>query len=264
MYAYEFCTGVVKIHIRKRRAYCFVLNIRKKRGNMPRHYEDFFGTDINGVIIKGLDEKSGGAGKHKRWICECSTCHKEFTVQSNHLIEKKTSCCPECNSTKREDLTGHRFNHLTVDYMIPVSKYERSMCSCTCDCGATGVVVQANHLKSGETKSCGCMLSYPEELIAQLLDENGVDYIKQKKFPKLRYIKPLRFDFYLPDKNMVIEYNGEQHYKPIDYYGGEESFEIAKRRDQIKREYCADNKIDYLVIRFDEDIKDILIENKII
>ena len=231
---------------------------------MPRHYEDFTGKEINGIIVKKIVKDSGGAGKHKKWICECKLCKNEFIMQSNHLKDKTMLFCKECIQCAREDLTGCKFGNLTVDYMINPGKYKRSLCSCTCDCGATDIIVQANHLKSGEIKSCGCQLSRGEEQIAFLLTDNNVQYIKQATFPDLKYKKFLRFDFYLPELNLVIEYNGKQHYEPIDFFGGEEGFIKIQKRDKLKREYCEKYNINYLIIRYDEDIYESLIMNNII
>lgn len=231
---------------------------------MPRHYEDFSGKTVNGVIIKSIVADSGGAGKHKRWICECPICHEDFICQSNHIKKRQIAGCQSCVRSMREDLTGRVFGHLTVKRMLPAKCNERSLCYCICDCGSSNVIVQANHLKSGETRSCGCVLSFPEEYIASLLAENNIEFEKQKSFPNLRYKNPLRFDFYLPNKNMVIEYNGEQHYRPVEYFGGEAALEIVKKRDMIKCDYCIENNIGLLIIRYDEDIKEILIKNNVI
>lgn len=231
---------------------------------MPRPYEDFTGKIINGIKVKGLDSNSGGAGRHKKWICECSLCKKDFLIQSNHLKTRKTPYCNQCASLERENLTGQRFFHLVVNEMINPGKNKRTLCSCTCDCGATNVIVQANHLKNGETKSCGCLRSFGEELIANLLTINKVSFEKQKTFPDLKYKESLYCDFFLPDFNLVIEYNGEQHYKPVEFYGGEMTLKLTQLRDSIKKEYCEKHNINYLVIKFNEDIEDVLIKNNII
>lgn len=231
---------------------------------MPRHYEDFTGKIINNLKIIGVDLNSGGAGKHKKWICECSFCLNHFSIQSNHLKEKKTNLCPKCRVSQREDLTGQKFNYLTVNTMINPGINKRTLCSCTCDCGATNIIVQANHLKEGSIKSCGCLKSSGEKIIAKILTENCIKYEKQKTFPNLKYKNPLYCDFFLPDLNLVIEYNGEQHYKPVKFYGGEEELKIIQLRDKIKKDYCVNNNINYLVIRFDENIEEILIKNNII
>ena len=55
---------------------------------MGRKYIDYTGEIINNVLIKGVDPDSGGAGKHKRWLCVCPYCNKIFTAQSNHIKKK--------------------------------------------------------------------------------------------------------------------------------------------------------------------------------
>lgn len=52
------------------------------------------------------------------------------------------------------------------------------------------------------------------------------------------WIKPQRFDIWIPQKNLAIEYQGDQHFMPIDFFGGEEAFENNKARDKRKLEAC--------------------------
>lgn len=231
---------------------------------MQKRYGDLTGKEINGIKILKYVEGTGKSGIARRWLCECPICHKQYSIRQDHIFNRKSPNCPECVSLDREDLTGQRYGLLTVDNMIYPGKYKRSLCSCTCDCGSTGVIVQANHLKFGETKSCGCLKSYPEEQIAMLLSESNIVFEREKRFEDLKYKHPLRFDFYLPDMNLVIEYNGEQHYKSIEHYGGEEGYIVRQLRDKIKQEYCIENNINYLTIRYDEDIEEVLIANNII
>jgi very-short-patch-repair endonuclease len=71
----------------------------------------------------------------------------------------------------------------------------------------------------------------------------------------------LKFDFYLPEQSICIEYDGLQHFKPIDYFGGVKSFNELKQRDSIKDKYCLENNIKLIRIPFDKYyfIDDILI-----
>ena len=62
------------------------------------------------------------------------------------------------------------------------------------------------------------------------------------------------FDFYLPDYNACIEYDGQQHFEPIDFFGGEEKFKKTIQRDEIKTNYCLVNNIRLLRIRYDENV----------
>ena len=231
---------------------------------MSRIYEDFTGKIINGIKIIAVVPDSGGKGKHKKWICECPACKKQYIKQSNHIKDSATSLCFSCAKEKIEDLSNKKFNHLFVNFMLPKEKDKRTFCSCTCDCGTTNVIVQANHLKAGEIKSCGCLVSNGEEEIAKILKDNNINFIRQKTFPDLQYKSLLRFDFYLPEINFIIEYNGIQHYQPVKFFGGEESFNETKIRDELKRQYCLQNNINYLVIKFNENILNSLIKNNII
>lgn len=65
-----------------------------------------------------------------------------------------------------------------------------------------------------------------------------------------------RLDFYINvhNKEYVIEFNGKQHYEPIDYFGGIEKYNEQILRDTILREYCVNNNIKLLEIKYDADI----------
>ena len=113
-----------------------------------------------------------------------------------------------------------------------------------------------------------CRESKGEKKIAKYLDKIDVSYYRQHRFGDCRNIRQLPFDFYLPKYRTVIEFDGEQHYRPIDYFGGLDSYNRLKEHDGIKNDYCEENYIDLIRIRFDQidDIFDILensLRNKI-
>lgn len=80
-----------------------------------------------------------------------------------------------------------------------------------------------------------CSVSKGEKAIASWLDEKGILYEPQKKFDNCKNVLSLPFDFYLPDYNILIEYNGKQHYEPIKYFGGQKTFDNQVLRDNIKK-----------------------------
>ena len=86
-------------------------------------------------------------------------------------------------------------------------------------------------------------MSKGESLIKNFLEKNKIDFIYQKIFDNCKYITNLRFDFYLPEKNTLIEFDGIQHYKVFDYFGGEKIFEETRIKDEIKNQYARDNNI---------------------
>ena len=99
-----------------------------------------------------------------------------------------------------------------------------------------------------------CRCSKGELSIKYFLDKNNIKYKQQKSFDDCKYKKLLKFDFYLPEKNICIEYDGEQHYIEIDRWGGESRLKIIKDRDSIKNLYCLENNIKLIRIKYDDNI----------
>jgi len=62
------------------------------------------------------------------------------------------------------------------------------------------------------------------------------------------------FDVWIPKLNIAVEYQGEQHDRPIDYFGGEEAFIKNQKRDEIKREKCKENNVVLIEVRPDYDL----------
>lgn len=82
----------------------------------------------------------------------------------------------------------------------------------------------------------------------EILKAHDINYIWQKK-EKIDD-KILYFDFYLPDINTYIEYQGEQHFHPVEYFGGEEHFIKQQQNDNIKQEWCEKNQYTLLSISY--------------
>lgn len=105
-----------------------------------------------------------------------------------------------------------------------------------------------------------CKSSRGEDKISEFLSKWQVVFKREHTFDECVYINKLRFDFYLPKYNAAIEFQGRQHYEPNDYMGGQKDFELRQIRDNIKREYCKENNICLLEIRYNEidNIEEIL------
>jgi hypothetical protein len=87
-----------------------------------------------------------------------------------------------------------------------------------------------------------CGGSKGEKKIRYYLNKNNIIFEEQKVF-NIKGHK-LRVDFYLPTYNLAIEYQGEQHYKPIDFFGGQKTFEKQVLYDNYKREYFKNNLLE--------------------
>lgn len=103
-----------------------------------------------------------------------------------------------------------------------------------------------------------CKESKGEKEIRKHLINKKIKFISQYKFSNCKYKKELPFDFYLPNYNTCIEFNGEQHYRPIKLWGGDISFKKQQIKDNIKMEYCRCNNIPLIIIKYNENVLDVL------
>lgn len=100
-----------------------------------------------------------------------------------------------------------------------------------------------------------CSASISENKVAFVLDSLNLNYTRQHKFPDCKNINQLPFDFRVVlDENTIflIEFNGLQHYIPIEYFDGDEGFEKRIKRDKIKTDYCKENNIPLLIIHYSQ------------
>ena len=94
------------------------------------------------------------------------------------------------------------------------------------------------------------------------MTKNNIEFTPQKTFSNLLGIgnKQLSYDFHIPSKNLLIEFQGRQHYTPVDFSSkdmeqAEKNFEKQQEHDKRKREYAQQNNIDLLEITYLEEDK---------
>lgn len=188
------------------------------------------------------------------WHCKC-ICGNEVNVTYNHLYTGHTKSCgclqrEKTSKTNRKNEIGNKYGQLKVLKYYGNTKYQQALWECQCDCGNITIVSGAD-LRNGHTQSCGCLNSSVEKKIIQILKENNIFYQYQKVFPQCKYIDTnynAIFDFYLPDYNCVIEYDGEQHYQPVRFSNisleqAKYNLEKIKDHDQYKDKWCIEKCI---------------------
>ena len=118
-------------------------------------------------------------------------------------------------------------------------------------------IMQSQGVKCPE---CNPMDSVGVVEIMKYLEDNNIEYIREKTFDECRYLRKLFFDFYLPKYNACIEFDGMQHFRESKLLGGRENLELTKKRDNIKNEFCKKNNIPLKRIRYNQvkQIKSIL------
>lgn len=208
------------------------------------------------------------------WRCKCTNCNTERTVRGNDLKNGKST---NCGCRKRQNIynkiklyPGEKYGKLTVieeDFeKEQTSVLQKSYWKCQCECGSYTTVIGSD-LKNGHTLSCGCIKSKGEELIAKSLTNLQILFEREKTFTSCSSSynnTPYRFDFYLPDYNILIEYDGKQHFSSKNCGWGEGLKEI-QNRDSFKTNWCINNNIPLIRIPYTEfdKINDKYVLNKI-
>jgi len=174
--------------------------------------------------------------------------------------------CPKCKINYK--ISREKFIEKAI--LVHNDKYDYSLVIYLNDsskvnivCKEHGIFKQSpnNHLAGAGCKSC--YESKGEKAIKKYLEYKGIKYISQHSFDGCKDKRKLYFDFFLPDYNLLIEYDGEQHYKSIKHYGGDIGFKKRQEYDKIKNIFAKNNNINLLRIKFNEfnDIDKILINN---
>lgn len=185
--------------------------------------------------------------------------HGEFLQSPNHHLNMQQGClkCKLINSKLTlEDFIkksiikhGYRYSYTNIDGFDFNKKVK-----IICPIHGEFLQLPNNHCNLGY--GCyKCKESNGEKLIASLLDGMNINYIREHKFDTCKNKNHLLFDFYLPNYNICIEYQGIQHFKPLNYFGGEERFEKQRINDEIKYNWCIDNNINLIIIDNFDDIK---------
>lgn len=234
-----------------------------KRGNTKRckfhnhrihnnvDYNTYIGKKFNSLTCLEIKEKKQKK-QYMLWQCDCGKLKKInlYDVLRGHT---KSCGCLRGSTTPFKDLTGIKFGHLTVLSLEPKEKNKPLKWLCQCDCkNKTLKIIRGTDLKSGATKSCGCISSRGNENISILLSKENFSFIKEYKNENCKDKRALPFDFYINNK-YIIEYDGEQHFKAVNYWGGEEQLNVTHEHDLIKNKYCFDNNIPLIRIPYDAD-----------
>ncbi len=203
---------------------------------------------------KNPEDYTYGSG-YKAWW-KCNKCGLSYQSYINvHIRGHK---CPYCAGNKifpgYNDLKT-LFPELAKEYSEDnkkpsneISPYSHHKVKWNCPICGKEYFSSPNHRKRGN--GCPhCTSSSGEQEIVKILDEYKIEYKRQKWFPDLRDIKPLKFDFaILKDGKILgfIEYNGKQHYTPIKHFGEEEEYIKRCEHDRMKIEYCMNH--DYPIL----------------
>lgn len=197
---------------------------------MGRKSINMEGQKIHQLIVLKKDEEKTKKGRGIWWICQCE-CGNVKSIRGCDLRTGRVHSCG-CYNKKINykihyvNLKGQKFGKLTViEDTEKITNNRHRIWKCQCDCG-TVIEVSSDKLTTGNTQSCGCLKSKGEEKIGELLNQANISFEKEKTFLDCKNINSLRFDFYIPSQNCLIEFDGIQHFKNIEHFGGGKFFSV--------------------------------------
>lgn len=224
-----------------------------------KQYPEIVGHDFKSMtVIKRLPKDEIPWKSHETgFLCHCQKCDKDYIIRKNSL----PLGCPYCDATKpsgrgriRQDMIGRKFGHLTVLERDTNHFYNGKKCvttywKCQCDCGNIISVRSQHFLGQGghsRTVSCGCASKSSGELqIEDILNNNNINFKTQYVIKEFSFNAPFDFAIFNNDDSLkcLIEFDGIQHFKAVERFGGEEKFKIQQERDANKNKYCKEHGI---------------------
>lgn len=204
---------------------------------------------------------------HTKVEIYCKKCKRFFMQTPNaHLNGNKCKYCmpermriqnaktKECFIEQALAIHKNRYDYAEVIYKNAKSKI-KIFCN---TCKKYFLQTPAHHLLG-----CGCpncCSSKGELMVENFLIASHINYQREVRFKNCKDKKTLPFDFYLPDYNICIEFQGKQHYIAVEHFDKHGGFDIRLKHDQIKREYCKNNGIKLLEITYKDNIEKVLTE----
>lgn len=215
-------------------------------------------------LRKNLDKTTR---KHSYYDCICNYCGAIFITRGDHIGDSRYKSCG-CQKTKtikydklenlrigdKIDYTGFTNGKIKIIRDLNYKdKRGYNMWLAECECGAT-LKLSSKRIKEQCPYSCGCIRSIGEYNIARILTENGIAFEKEKTFSDLKGSKNgfLRYDFFLPDYNILLEFDGKQHFQEVSFFRN--SLEERQKYDSIKDTYA--ERHGYTLIRIPYEERD--------
>lgn len=193
----------------------------------------------------------------KRIHVRCKVCNYEWNPIAETLVWNKPCGCPNCSGnaikTPESFESELKITHPELKLLSPYIRANRKLHVLCTDCNRD-FMVTPNKLQQGQ--HCPyCKISHGESVIRSILTNLSIEFEMQKRFDDLKGVggRKLSYDFYLPTYNFLVEYQGEQHEKPVVFKGTNKktsllSFEKQQEHDRRKREYAKNHGIYLLEI----------------
>ena len=226
----------------------------EQRASSIKEFENFIQDSDDWILCEDIDV-SKPISKHPV-RCKCKYCG-EYNYKSIYDYMRGRKCyCRVHNKPKTvkdvQDILGDDYKILSDldEGVLTRIKVKHDICGFAYEVGVRNIIKG-----KGLCPRCSKRESAGERKVAKSLEELGVAYERQYKI----VLNGCRIyvDFYLPNEDMFIEYNGIQHYEPVKMFGGKKAFQRQRKRDELEKEELGDSLI-VISYKQDKDIDEIL------
>lgn len=237
------------------------MNHRFKCDNCTNKPKEYKYGDILSNNPKIIYLESAGSNKFQKRLAKVQNCEtgEIFTTILSGVINGHTKYGPESCKTKRIEHSsqarrqyhpGDTLQNIYGEKFLYIKEIEYPYCQFKNL--QENIIFETTIYNVLYGTSDGCPISRGETVIAMMLNKLNLVYQTQKTFPDLKSDegKSLRYDFWIPSYNCLLEYDGGQHFFAVPKWGGEEYLAAVQRRDKIKNDYAEDKGYNLIRISY--------------
>lgn len=227
----------------------------KCSGNVKKKDTSYFKSEVYDLVKDEYEVLGEYNTNNKKIQMKHNTCGHVWNVNIGSFLQG--SRCPKCNGGVRKTTKEFKeevFNLVNNEYEV-IGEYKNNITRIKIKHNVCNHVSEICPIDFIEGVRClHCKMSRGEKRIFNFFYINNIINKNQYTFNDCTYKRELPFDFAIFNEDneliLLIEYDGEQHYKANDFFGGEEAFKLTKLRDEIKNTYCKENDIPLLRIPY--------------
>ena len=243
------CSNITNASKRKLGINSFIQKSRKLHGDK---------YDYSKVVYKS---------NHEKITISCPI-HGDFKQEpQNHMNGSGCLKCSLVEQSLTQTKTTEEF--IADSKLVHGNKYDYSLVSYINSklnveiiCKKHGIFLQSARTHQDGGGCPNCNISRGEQKIKRILETNAIQFTQQHVFAGMEYKRNLKCDFYLPDYNLVIEYNGRQHYEAVHAFGGEKALFETQKRDSIKKAFLDDIDVQLLEVHYKtKNLEELILNN---
>lgn len=235
-------------HLIKRKQGCRKCYNQSRRMS-DNQFKKVLKENHNGTIVS-LEKYIQSKTKIK---VQCKKCEKIYPTEPRNVLRNG---CHNCANRRTPEEFEIKLKEIHSNEIIALEKYKthRDYIKVKHKCGFIWNVQSGELIRKNPVGCPLCASSKGNKKIQNILIKNNITFEREKRFSTCKYKNPMPFDFFIPQNKILIEFDGEQHFIAIDFWGGQKGLDERMVKDRIKDEWAKKNNYKLFRIKFDSNI----------